>query len=371
VFETGDVTESFRHARRARALLEPIAAKVPLDLELRLELSRVYDLLGVLSVEAGNVQDALELHRADLRRLEAAPDSERQTPRMRRALSVAHQHLGDAQAQAGELAAALESNRRGLALRAALVAEFPENAEYRRILMVSYYWEAEILAEMGRTREALARYRRNYATVSALAAADPKNEQYRSGMAFDLMAFDLSRIGDMLVRLGAREQALGDYRRALALREKELKADSANQWKRLSVIESHARICKTLVSLGRSAAPAACAETASLMNATTVEPTNAGTRGYIAGAYSDLGEVYDSLAVSRATPAADRRMHRRAARDMYQRSFDIWSDMTARGIVVPADTGRLGAAARAVARSEAALRTGVESAARTGQRDAP
>jgi len=67
-------------------------------------------------------------------------------------------------------------------------------------------------------------------------------------------------------------------------------------------------------------------------------------------------KICKTLAASRATPSVDRRGYWRAARDLHQRSLDIWSDMTARGIVVPADTGRLGAASRAVARSEAALR---------------
>jgi hypothetical protein len=41
---------------------------------------------------------------------------------------------------------------------------------------------------------------------------------------------------------------------------------------------------------------------------------------------------------------------------MYRRSVEIWTDLTARKLVSPTDTFRLGAAARAVERVDAALR---------------
>lgn len=53
--------------------------------------------------------------------------------------------------------------------------------------------------------------------------------------------------------------------------------------------------------------------------------------------------------------AAERRAHRGRAREMYSKSLEIWTDLTARMLVSPTDTFRLGAAARAVERAEAAL----------------
>jgi hypothetical protein len=90
------------------------------------------------------------------------------------------------------------------------------------------------------------------------------------------------------------------------------------------------------------------------MEATTLEPSNAGYRGYLAGAYSDLAEVYDSL--ERRGAPEDRRRQRQAALELYRRSSAIWSDLDARGLVNPADTGRVAAARQAVARAEGAVR---------------
>jgi hypothetical protein len=52
----------------------------------------------------------------------------------------------------------------------------------------------------------------------------------------------------------------------------------------------------------------------------------------------------------------DRRRRRLAALELYRRSSAIWSDLDARGLINPADTGRVTAAKQAVARVEAALK---------------
>jgi hypothetical protein len=89
------------------------------------------------------------------------------------------------------------------------------------------------------------------------------------------------------------------------------------------------------------------------MHETSLDSSNAGYRGYLAGAYSDLAEVYDSLAARGA--GADRGRRGRAALELYRRSSAIWSDLETRRLVNPTDTGRVSAARQAVARAEAAV----------------
>jgi tetratricopeptide (TPR) repeat protein/tRNA A-37 threonylcarbamoyl transferase component Bud32 len=350
-FDQGDIGASLAATGHARALLEPLATADTMGLALRLELSAVYDHLGVLLLETGDPRAAAELHRRDLQGLEAAPPDERRSARVRRALSVAHHHLADAQVQLGDLRGALESHQRSKAIRSELAAEFPDNADYQRLVGASNYYMGDILAELGRPGEALALHRSNAAGDSAGLRADPKNAALRSGLAFSL-----SRIGDMLVRLGRSNEALSAYRESLALRAGELRADSANLFKRVQLIESHGRICRTLGRIAPAAAGPGCATVSRLMHATQLDPTNAGYRSYFAGAYSELGVVYDSLAASPATPPAERGGYRRAALDAHRRSLIIWSDMAARGIVSPVDSARVTEAAKAVGRAQAALR---------------
>jgi non-specific serine/threonine protein kinase/serine/threonine-protein kinase len=351
VWETGDVARSLEHGRRARALLEPLASGAWGDPAVRLELSAAHDLIGQLLLELGDVRGALATHGEDLRRLSEAPAAVRASPRLRRALSVTLQHLGDAQVEAGDLDAALASHRRSRALREALAAEFPQNEQYRGIVAASRYYEATVLDRMGRWRDALVLFRLNLADDSAAVAADPRNAQHRAGMAFSL-----ARVGDMLSRLGAPAEALDVYRAALRIDEDEFRTDSTNFYKRMALIEVRVRVCTTLAELRRADAPAACARAKALAEGTTVDPSQSFPRSFVADALGRLGGAYDGLATKAGPGAVDRRGHLLAARDLYRRSRDIWADLTARRLVSPIDSSRLGAAERAVARSESALR---------------
>ena len=354
LWETGDLTGGLQQARRARELLEPLVGANPADSALRATLLRAYDVFGSISIEAGDARGALDSHRKQLDILRSYPDSVQRQPRVRRSLSVAYDHIASAQVELGELPAALENFRRVVALRAALAAEFPQNADYQRILGAGYFWEADVLAKMGRTREALDRYRRNLAIGEAQAAADP--EAFAGDIAYALVP-----IGDMLARLGEHGQALASYRRARDVRAADAAGDSASLWKRSSLIEANAKICKSLATLARRGeALSTCAATVALMDRTTVEPANASIRGLFAIFYSVLGEAYATLATARVTDAADRRVYRETARDMCGRSREIFADMAARKILSEGDTAAVtGVATIAIARCKAAVPTGV------------
>ncbi len=348
VWDRGDLSGGLAYARRARAVLRPLVTAAPADTDLRLELSGANDLLGRISLDAGDIPRSLEFHHEDREGLEAAPESELRTPRLRRALSVAHGHLADAQVESGDLNGALESHRQSLALRTALAAEFPDNADYARLVGSARYYEGTVLGRLGRWGEALQRFRRN--------------------LAEDPGAFSHMRAGQALGHLGQLTSALGHYRQALRMHVKELDADSGNLYKRLAVAEDRSSICTTLARLGRAEAAEACAGTAAFVAATVVEPAHAFPRAFFGAIWSTLGEAYDTLAARRAMPAASRRAYRAAAQEVYRRSLETWSDLTARGLVSPADTGRLGAARRAVTRSAAALHAETESRIGAGAR---
>lgn len=160
----------------------------------------------------------------------------------------------------------------------------------------------------------------------------------------------------MLLKLGRPRGALALYRQSLGVREEQLRPDSTNLFNRLQLLESRAGICRAVVALTPAAASRPCAAAATLMAETTIEPANAGYRGYLGGAFSDLAGVYDTLAASPAISAGAARRHRLAALDAYRRSEAIWSDLSARGLVNPVDTGRVTAARRALARAEALAR---------------
>ena len=354
LFDTGDIVGSLDLARRAWALIEPLDGD-SVDAGLRLDLRKVGDLLGVLLLESGDAEGAARQHRDDLRRLESAPAAERRQAALRRSMAVAHHHLADAQAQLGDLAGALDSYRQSRALAIGLAEEFPDNQDYRGLARTANFWIAGTLADLGRYAEALAIYREGLAADSSVARADPKNAIARNGLAINLV-----RVADMQTRLGRPRQALSAYRQALAIGVEAFRADSGSLYKRFQRMESQNKICGVLGIIAPNDAVAECAKAARFMNATVLEPSNAGYRGYLAGQYSEMAQAYDSL-VARSTSSSNARQFRLAALDMYRRSSEIWTDLRNRDLVNPTDTARVSAAAAAVARAQAELGLGAPS----------
>jgi non-specific serine/threonine protein kinase/serine/threonine-protein kinase len=350
-FDTGDVPGAQALARQAETTLAPLA-RGPLDSDLRLELGDVDDLLGVLLLETGEARASVMRHRVAIARLEAAPAAEQRTPALRRALSVAYHHLADAEAQIDGSPAALASYQRARAIRAGLVAEFPDNTDYRHLQGASDYWIGEVLADMGRYREALQRFRSGLVVDSVEVRRDPRNSANWSGLAFSL-----ARIGEMELKLHEPGQALASWRQSLVIRARQLGSDSTNLFKRFQVVEGQSGVCTALAALGPERAEEECSRAASLMRGMALDSSNAGYRGYLAGAYSDLAAIYDSMAV-RGAAGTDRHRRRVAALDLYQESAAIWSDLAARRLVNPTDTGRVTAARAAVSREETAVARG-------------
>jgi non-specific serine/threonine protein kinase/serine/threonine-protein kinase len=332
VWGRGDVAGGLTHARRARALLDPQVAAAPTDTDLRLQLSNANNLLGQIFLEEGKIGEALEYHSADLKQFEAAPESERRLPQVRYAMSVTHAYLADAQAESGDLAGALESHRRSRALRRQLSAEFPESQTYADGASTARYYEATMLGRMGRWEEALV--------------------LHRDGVAEHPEGSFICRVGEALAALGRHEEALPYFTTALQRHERELRADTADLFSRLSVLEDLGRICRSLATLGRPDAPAACRRGTAFADRLVVEPTHAFPRAFLAAASTEMGRGYDTLAARHNTPEADRRDYRFAAVERYRRSHEIWQDLRARGLVSPVDTGLVTASARNLARAQ-------------------
>ena len=338
VWERGDQAGGLERARRARAFLEPLLAASPESPELRLQLATAIDRQGQIALEAGDITGSLEYHHAELRLLEAGPDSQRKHQLVRHALSVAYGHLADAQVEAADLKGALASHRRSLAIRRELAGEHPENQVYADNVSNARYYLASVLGRLGQWEEALALHRQNFAADST------------GGF--------VCRIGEALVELGRHEEGLGYFRRALTVHLKDLRTDTVNLFRKLAVLEDEARICKTLARLERPDAPDNCRRATSFMDAIEVEPEHAFPRAFMAAAWTNLGDAYAIMGtvMGPAAPPADRRSYRAAALEMHARSLATWTDLEARKLVSPVDTGRITAARRAVANAKALAR---------------
>ena len=345
---TENQTEALKLARRALGLYEPVVAASAPTLAQRLSLSKTYDVIGSIALESGQANEAMEMCRRQRQVLESASDAERRTPDVRRSLSVAYQHQADAEATFGDLKAALDSYRRSLQIRMELSAEFPHNADYRSLVGNSHYWVATTLASLGRPREALQQFRHSLRINEELTAADPRGHN---------ITFGLTRVGNMLSQLGDHAQALGYYRRARTEFAKDVSGDPGNLWKRGGLIEVDASICATLAHLARheDVLPA-CGKASTLIEQTSVEPTNAVIRASLARSYVTMASGLTWLAAQPAVPQERRLAYQRSATNMLQRSAAIWADMSRLAMLTSADDAEAATVTRALRDAEAGLR---------------
>ena len=336
LWETGDMSGAADYLRHALDLREKLAKADTMDIGRQYDLSTAYDRLGMLALEQGDTTGALTDCQRSLEILNFLPEAEQKRESARRSISVEYEHIGSALLELADLTGALENNRRALALRAALAKDYPLNADYKRTLQVSYYNQGEILARMGRLHPALASYRAEVALGEKLLRTDPTNEQYRGDLAYGLI-----RIGDMLFKLTRYAEALGNYKASQELRSADVKADPTNLWKRSSLIEARAKICRTLAAAHQATeAREPCAGALTLMQRTALDSGNSAIRSFFAETYSDLAQAEAALAVGASKGADERRRHWQSARSLYERSLQIWQDLQTRNILARADQGK-------------------------------
>ena len=336
LWETGDVGAALEKNRASLAMLQSLVALAPRDTGLVLELVHCYDYVGMILLDRGDAAGSLANHRRSLELLQSLPRAVSIAERVRRSFSVAYEHEASALAALGDLPGALDRNRRARGLREELAAEFPLNADYLRTVDVSYYNEGEILAQMGRVGEALDSYLQDLHIARRLMSADPRNEQFRGDVAYAEI-----RVGDMFVRRGEPARALPSYHASMVLRAQDVKVDSANIWKRSSLIEAHAKTAKALALLGREQpALAEIDATRALMKATAVPRDEASILGFFADSYVDLGDAQATMSRADAIPALRREELCGAARELYRDALAIWSDMASRRILSAPDQAK-------------------------------
>ena len=352
LWETGDMSGAADYLRQTIRLREGLANTEPANVEHQYELSNAYDRMGMLLSEQGDLAGALTWYRRSLAIDTSVSNSEQARESTRRSMSVEYEHIGAALLELADLPGALDNNRRALSIRAALAKDFPLNADYQRVLSVSYYNQGEILARMHRIQAALDSYRHEVTICEKLHRTDPQNEQYRGDLAYGLI-----RIGDMLLELANYPGALGNYVRSQDLRAADVKADPSNLWKRSSLIEAKAKICKTLAAAHRRGeAQEPCSSALSLMQTTTLDPNNAAIRSFFGDTYSDLAEAEETLASGKSIGEAERRNHWQAARSLYQRSLEVWKDLERRNILARSDQAKKDAVLQKIALCDTALR---------------
>jgi serine/threonine protein kinase/predicted negative regulator of RcsB-dependent stress response len=317
LWELGNMKAALENTRRALEIFQSLEKEYPGNPETTYQIGRIFGYLGNIVHDQGNLKEALNNFQKELESYRSLPESHLQTEKIRRGISIAFEHIGIVYTSLGNYEKALENNTQALLIRKKLSEDFPLNADYRRTVAVSYYNEGEILGNLHKYRESLESYRKDVEIVESLASKDPENEQYRGDIAYGYI-----RLGDMQIKLGKLQTALKHYQKSEAIRILDVKADPSNLWKKSSLIETNAKICKTLSMTKQiEQTEKHCAETINLMRHTQVEQTNAIIRSFFAETYTNLGDAY--LAISKPQRACE----------LYKTGFEIYSDLKNRNLL--------------------------------------
>jgi eukaryotic-like serine/threonine-protein kinase len=399
------LTETLQNYRSAQVTLEALTAADPANRQQRLDLSRVYHKLGDLqgNVDYSNLGDtagAVESKRKALTLREALVAEDPSNKNYRDLLSESYLNLGKMQRIKGDLAAALLNYRKALAFEEEFAAAEPMNQVFRRHVMLVRRYMAVALQENGQIGDALASQGVTLRIAEELAGADSKNTQ-----AQRTLAVSESAAGSLLAKDGNIASALEHYKKATSILESLVSGSQINAQVRRDLLIAYMGLGETeLIAGDQSAAiqyyakakpiaeglaavdarniqargdiaafslslsacelrsgelPAALKNCQSALvireELAAANPTNALMRRDLAVAYSELAKVHGKMAEDKQTPAIQQQDNWQAAKDSYEKSLSIWTDMKSSGTLSAVDAPKPDEIADDIAKCEAAL----------------
>jgi len=349
LLETSEAGSGLENLGKSLALYVQLANEQPADAGIRYDLADIYNDIGLAFEDWGDIANALAHHRKALPIREQFITAD-PSPQHRRDLSVTYVNLGRALFFNGEVKEALESNQKGLILRASLSTENPTNADYRRLLAISYQNDGDYRALIGDTNGALDSFRKKLALDEQSMAADPANAQARADFGYSC-----ERLAELLITIDANSQAVTYGRKALSVWEQLLEHAPDSQALRSRMIKAHASLGLANAKLGdRRAALAESSQAVALLEISEDDATQTQVRVLKAEAWKDVGETHVLLAAA-ARVSAERLAQWQRARNMYQRSLDVWLDLRQRGIINGVDSSKPEEIQRELAKCDANL----------------
>jgi tetratricopeptide (TPR) repeat protein len=331
--EKGDTAGALESRRGGLAIRKELAESDPHNAHYRRQLGFSYHNVGLSLMVAGDTAGALENFRRELALFEALSAADPTDAQARRNRSLAHKQIGDALMRNTDPNAALEQYRRSLQIDQALVSADSANAQALLDLSFSEGKAGSALAALGRTREALVLLRNGVKRQELLLVHDPTR-----GLLYGYLANSYTRTADCLRKRSDEEPALEYYRKAVAARLKLAEKTPASHANRGALAESY-------TNLGRALAPNDAAEALRqygravelLDPLTAADVHDAQNRMRLADVLADSARLRTRLASQPGTTDAVRRQHWVAARSLYQRSYNMWSELDREGKLSPAD----------------------------------
>lgn len=349
LLDTDDAARALDYLQKALAISSSLADEQSGQLESQRRLAGIHNDIGLALEERGDMAGALEHHRKATVLREQLLASNPRDPEARRDVSISYVNTGRALYFSGDIPGAIAINRKGIELREALVAQDPANADYRRLLAIGYQNDGDYRAQSGDINGALESFERKIALDQRSLAADPDNVQAQGDYSYSS-----ERIGVLLLQLENYAAALPHLHNNLSVREKMAAQDPQSLVWPYAICLAHGEIALGQAHLGdTSAAIQEYNKGLDFIQDRPVDPANMYLRGLQAQAYGWLGRTQTELA--RSAPSAQAKQHLKTAREMFQRSLEIWQDLRARGTLAADDVPKMEATVREIDKCDAAL----------------
>ena len=319
----GDRDGAAASLRKALALREAVAAGPAATLDDRLALARTAsDLAERLSVPA----EKLALARRAVALGEDAAGSAPTDPRVRRRLAILWHDLSGVLADQGDYRGALEPRRREADLFDALAAETPKDANALRNAALGHKYLAGILERLDDLDGSEREYRRAVALDERQLELDSASPRVRLDLAHSL-----GGLASILLKKRDLGSALEASRRSDALSAEAAQADPGNAVALLAALRGERRTCSILGHLNRlDEAEAGLRSLAGRAEALVAKGTSLrASTVLLADVYADLGYVLERRA-DRETDAAHGDALRRAAWNAFERSRGTWERLDAK-----------------------------------------
>jgi non-specific serine/threonine protein kinase/serine/threonine-protein kinase len=196
---------------------------------------------------ADKPKEALDHYLQSSAILEDASRRDPADPRTRRFLGLVYEKIGTVRNELGEVPQAMEAYRRSLEIRQALLAGQPNNTDARRDAAIASEKIGDVLKALGDRKGALEAFSDALAIFESLFAADPENAN-----AIRSLSISDVKMGDALAANHRPAEAGTFYRKALVIRDRLAAADTASVQARRDLLESLTGLAKFAAAAGRA-----------------------------------------------------------------------------------------------------------------------
>jgi len=335
--------------------MERMAAAQPASATVRGELASAYTVLGNVTgnnelPNLGDAKGAMELFQKVriIRQKLVAEDPRNREQRLY--LSAAYARIGALQQALDNKEGSVAAYGQAIGEDEQLIRAEPLNVLYRREAAVDNRSLALVLIRNGNLKEAQKRGDRSAQLFEQLAKEDPANME-----AQDALADSYYSQGYLLAKANDQVNALKYYRLAIAVYSSAMAKNPGN-------IPGGLRTVYQLMSeLGIKTVDTALALESAQKELEldrqylAADAANASAQRNEGVAYTQIGQVHESLAKRAAGARVKGLGEWREARAWYQRGLDVWLDLQKKGTLIPMYVFKLDEAHRNVARCDAAL----------------